>query len=328
MRQAGDEHALLARFFSSSRQCHCRASHGLVHASANKPNVGETPADLIVRAASEARRFFRLDTPVGPADWRVAGAGFEMLAGGAYAQWREFPYYKIEYVSAGCGWAELGGLRQSLVSGSAYASAPDARLGLRSDPTRPLRRFYLWIEGPGAAQAIARAGLGRGRVRRVGAPGEIRDAWEWLLREGTAASPRGGELARALADVLLLKLADARDAGAAEAEAGARESFERCRALVDAQPARLRGAAELAAAAGLRTETVCRLFRRYLDTTPGAYLRTRRMRLAAERLRLPGARVKEIAAELGFADAFHFSRVFKAELGVAPRTWRARADGV
>ena len=55
-------------------------------------------------------------------------------------------------------------------------------------------------------------------------------------------------------------------------------------------------------------------------------MRRRRMRLAAERLRLPGARVKQVAAELGFADAFHFSRVFKAELGVSPRACRGRAE--
>ena len=119
----------------------------------------------------------------------------------------------------------------------------------------------------------------------------------------------------------------ARDAGAAVEDAGARASFERCRALADTEAARLRGAAELAAAAGLRTETLCRLFRRFLDTTPGAYLRARRMRLAAERLREPGARVKEVAAALGFADAFHFSRVFKAETGMTPKAWRQRAGG-
>ncbi len=293
---------------------------------------GDTPADLVVREAAGARRFFRPGRDgegddagaARGAGWRVAGAGCETIAGGAYLQQREFPYHKIEYIAAGRGWAELGGLRQGLAAGAAYASAPDARLGLRSDAGRPLRRYYLWLAGDGAGEALAEAGLGRARVRAVVAPGEIREAWEWLLREGAGDGPRAGELTRRLAEVLLLKLADARDAGAGEAEEGARESLERCRDLVDADAARLRGAADLAAAAGLRTETVCRLFRRFLDTTPGAYLRTRRMRLAAERLRAPDARVKEVAAELGFADAFHFSRVFKAEMGVGPRAWKTR----
>ena len=286
----------------------------------------ETPRDLLVREAVDARRFFRTDGPTGRRGLRVAGAGCETIGGGAYVQQRDFPYYKLEYVAGGRGWVELGGLRQALGVGAAYAVAPDTRLGLRSDAVRPLRRYYLWLEGPGAEEALAEVGLGRARVRKAAAPGEIREVWEWLLREGAAAAPRGAELARVLAEALLLKLADGRDAGAPEAGEGARESFERCRALVDAEAARLRGAADLAAAAGLRTETVCRLFRRFLDTTPGAYLRAQRMRLAAERLRAPGARVKEVAAGLGFADAFHFSRVFKAETGVSPRAWRARGE--
>jgi AraC family transcriptional regulator len=93
--------------------------------------------------------------------------------------------------------------------------------------------------------------------------------------------------------------------------------------LIDAEAARFRGTVEIAAVTGVRAETLCRWFRRFLGCTPGDYLRGRRMRLAAERLREPGARVKGVALELGFADAFHFSRVFRKEMGVSPREWRA-----
>lgn len=288
---------------------------------------GTTPAELLAREATAARRWFRPGVVAGGEGWRVVGAGCETITGGAYLQWREFPYHRVEYTVSGRGWAEIGGLRQALAAGAVCATRPDARSGLRSDAARPLRRYYIWLEGPGADAALAQAGLARPRVRMATAPGEIRDAWEWLLREGSAGggAARVEKLARRLAEVILLKLADARDAGAATGDEGARETFERCRALADGEAARLRGAADLAAAAGLRTETVCRLFRRFLDDTPGGYLRMRRMRLAAEKLRAPGARVKEVAAELGFADAFHFSRTFKAELGMSPKSWRERA---
>lgn len=256
----------------------------------------------------------------------MAGAGWEVLAGGAYVQRREFPFWAVEFIAVGRGRAELGGLGQALANGCIYATSPETRLGLRGDNGRGLRRYYLWLEGPGVEARIQAAGLSRPRVKVVAVPGEVREIWEWLLREGERTEASGGALVRALAEVLLLKLADARDAGGLEEAEGARETFERCRALADGDAARLRGAAELARAAGLRVETLCRLFRRYADTTPGAYLRRRRMRLAAERLRLPGVRVKQVAAELGFADAFHFSRVFKTELGVSPRVWRGRME--
>ncbi len=297
---------------------------GVTTQTTNDAGGLETPAELCAREATEARRFFRTDG-ANADGWRVVGAGREALAGGAYVQRRDFPFWAVEFIAAGRGRAELGGVGQALAAGRVYATTPETRLGLRSETGRGLRRYYLWLVGPGAEARIEAAGLGRPRVR-VAAAGEIREAWEWLLREGARPGVAGADLARALAEVLLLKLADARDAGGLDEAEGARESFERCRALADGEAARLRGAAELAGAAGLRVETLCRLFRRYADTTPGAYLRRRRVWLAAERLRLPGARVKQVAAELGFADAFHFSRVFKAELGVTPRAWRERSE--
>jgi AraC-like DNA-binding protein len=295
-----------------------------------EPVVGTPPA-LVDPAAAEGRRFFRAAGRGAGRGWRVAGGGWEALAAGSYAQRRDFPYWEIEYIVGGRGVAELGGRREALAAGAVFATGPETRRGRRSDVRRPLRRYFLWLEGAGAEAALEEAGLARGGVRRIEAPGEAREAFEWIIREGSrpggAAEAALGHLAR----LLLLKLSAARATGASapgsdgepEMAASARASFERCRALADAEAARLRSTAELAAAAGLRSETVCRLFKRFLGATPGDYLRGRRVRLAAERLREPGARVKEVAAALGFADAFHFSRVFRAEMGVAPKVWRA-----
>lgn len=295
----------------------------------------DTPPGLAEPAAAEARRFFRRRGRRGAgAGWRVVGGGREALAAGSYAQRRDFPYWEIEYVVGGRGQAELAGRREALGAGAVYAAGPETRRGRRSDARRPLRRYYLWLEGAGAEAALRAAGLVEGRARRVEAPGEVREVFEWLLREGARPGAIAETIVAHLARVLLAKLSAGREGGAKAAgpggeetgDASARASFERCRELVDAEAARLKGTAEIAAAAGLRSETVCRLFKRFLDTTPGDYLRARRVRLAAGRLREPGARVKEVAAALGFADAFHFSRVFRAEMGVSPRAWRAAAN--
>jgi AraC-like DNA-binding protein len=39
---------------------------------------------------------------------------------------------------------------------------------------------------------------------------------------------------------------------------------------------------------------------------------------AAERLQTNNATFKQLAAELGFSDPFHFSRVFKSVIGLSP----------
>jgi AraC family transcriptional regulator len=46
------------------------------------------------------------------------------------------------------------------------------------------------------------------------------------------------------------------------------------------------------------------------------------MNHAAEVLREPGALVKQVAEEVGFASPFHFSRAFKSALGLSPEAFR------
>ena len=43
---------------------------------------------------------------------------------------------------------------------------------------------------------------------------------------------------------------------------------------------------------------------------------------AAERLEAGGASVREITEELGYADATHFTRFFRARAGVPPKAYR------
>jgi AraC family transcriptional regulator of arabinose operon len=47
------------------------------------------------------------------------------------------------------------------------------------------------------------------------------------------------------------------------------------------------------------------------------------MNAAAEQLHKPGALVKNVAADLGFTNPFHFSRVFKSVFGIPPDAFRS-----
>jgi AraC-like DNA-binding protein len=46
------------------------------------------------------------------------------------------------------------------------------------------------------------------------------------------------------------------------------------------------------------------------------------MNAAAEQLAQPGALVKNVAADFGFTNPFHFSRVFKSMFAVSPEAFR------
>ncbi|CAM5787069.1 helix-turn-helix domain-containing protein [Castellaniella caeni] len=82
---------------------------------------------------------------------------------------------------------------------------------------------------------------------------------------------------------------------------------------------------DLAARLGLSPRQLQRLFKTHLGTTPQAYARTLRLRLADWMLRSTDKSIADIASDCGFSDAAHLGRLFRAAHGVAPGTWRRTA---
>ncbi len=229
---------------------------------------------------------------------------------------RSYAHFGLEYVADGSGEVELDGERRVLRAGSVFAYAPTTRCVMRTDAARPMLKYFVCVSGADVAKRLRQAGVGPGTVRELAAHAEIRSVVEDLVREGQ----RTGALTRAICaqlfELLLLKIEDA--AGAAGQGDPAEANFLRCKALIDAEAERLMTLREIAAAVGLEESSVCRLFRKYEDTSPYQYLLRRKMNLAAAFLVEGKGRVKEAAQRVGFADPYHFSRCFKAVHGVPP----------
>jgi AraC-like DNA-binding protein len=79
---------------------------------------------------------------------------------------------------------------------------------------------------------------------------------------------------------------------------------------------------ELARLCHFSTDRFIRKFRLIVGMTPARYGLERRVALAAQWLTATSRTIEEIADALGFTDRFHFSRAFKARLGLAPVAYR------
>ena len=231
---------------------------------------------------------------------------------------RAYSYHGLEYVAEGAGSVELDGERHELRAGSVFAYAPSTRCEMHNDPQRPMLKYFVSLAGSGVARRLRKAGVAPGRMRTLAAHAEIRSVVEDLVREGQRTGALARTICAQLLELLLLKIEDAAGAGAVAQGDPAQETFQRCKALIDAEAERLQTLREIAAAAGLEESSVCRLFRRYQDTSPYQYLLRRKMNLAAAFLVEGRGLVKEAAQRVGFADPYHFSRCFKAVHGVAP----------
>jgi AraC-like DNA-binding protein len=79
---------------------------------------------------------------------------------------------------------------------------------------------------------------------------------------------------------------------------------------------------ELARKAGYSPEHLAHLFRKHLQTSPSACIRSARIHEAARRLAYTPDTIDAIADDLGFANRHHFSRTFKATLNQSPAAFR------
>jgi len=80
--------------------------------------------------------------------------------------------------------------------------------------------------------------------------------------------------------------------------------------------------AEVAAELGVAPVRLARSFRRHYGESPGDYIRRERIRRACERLTDSQVSLAAVAAELGFTDQSHFTRVFRKLVGTTPGAWR------
>jgi AraC family transcriptional regulator len=80
--------------------------------------------------------------------------------------------------------------------------------------------------------------------------------------------------------------------------------------------------ADLAREAGLSPYHFLRTFARVTGVTPHQFLRRTRLREAALRLVAQPDNVLDIALDTGFGDVSNFNRVFRAEFGESPRSYR------
>ncbi len=96
------------------------------------------------------------------------------------------------------------------------------------------------------------------------------------------------------------------------------------RDLIEARLSERLSLLELAQACGATPLRLLREFQGAYGLPPHRYQLQRRVQLARRRLR-GGAELATLAAELGFADQSHFTRVFKSVVGVPPGAYRHAA---
>jgi len=228
---------------------------------------------------------------------------------------RAFKFYSLSHLIEGDGWywSKASGTVARFEAGQGVLAVPDG-VHFYSGRTAPYVEDAVCFSGP-VADHLHRCGVVREGILSVGRGRKLLPVLE------LAADPSRDSQIKANAALLaLLTELYLRNRGQ---EANSHASrVEELLAAVNADLERDWSLDEMAEFCNLSVNQFRRIFHAETGLNPKEYADTVKVNKAAELLCREAVTVREVSAQLGYADQYHFSRRFKALKGLSPQNYR------
>jgi AraC-like DNA-binding protein len=284
-------------------------------------NVNQTAPEFFSTHVAEARRFYLDLKPPGNRSLVVVCGGLERCTPDYAIRRETFPFYSIEYVVRGQGKVMLKGRACSLKPGRLFSYGPGIPHHIIGDPAEPLIKYFVDFAGTRGQALLHSCGFPPGCISEVFPANTLQSLFDELIQAGLRLRRESSVLCAKLLECLALRITGAR-APLAATETHAFATYQQCRSHIEQHSLRLRTLKQIADECHVNNAYLCRLFRRFDNQSPYRYLLRLKMNHAAERMKQPGAMVKQVAEESGYSDQFHFSRVFTSVFGLSPTAFR------
>ncbi len=151
----------------------------------------------------------------------------------------------------------------------------------------------------------------------------LKTIFQMIQLEASETNPNRKEICEKLLEVLILKI-NCLDAHSREYSADSTQAtYESVRQIIREHATELMSLTDIADVAGLTASYLCRLFKRFGETSPYKYLMQQKMQHAHKLLVEGRCNVSETAHELGFDSPFNFSRAFKNVYDLPPNRFKS-----
>jgi AraC family transcriptional regulator, arabinose operon regulatory protein len=248
----------------------------------------------------------------------VVGGGCEWCSPDFFIERHCLPYVAVEFVSAGKGRVRLGKREHLLEPGVVYFFDPGIPHTIASDRDEPMVKYFFNFAGARAASLLCDLKLRPGAVARVAEAARLSELFNEAIDHALKGTPAGLRASSAALEYALALCAESRQPTNAGNDP-AFTTYLRCRNHLLRHYPTLTSISAAAHACHVSGEYFARLFKRYDRELPHACLQRLKMNEALQQLKTPGKPAKNVAFELGFKSASHFSRAFKSFHGFAPK---------
>jgi AraC-like DNA-binding protein len=291
-----------------------------VHPAAEPPRREGFPGQHLVVLPSPIVRRMRAD-PLLTDLFPVAAGFFPRAPGHLVERERGLDDHVLIRVLAGAGWVRTES-RQDLRAGDWLLIPAGRAHGYGAEPDDPWSIQWVHFQGRAAAAFAALLGAGQDAVC-LPVPARATDTLD--LADLTERLAAGYTQANLLASAARLRvvLTGLDEARRTARPSSAAEAVRASEAWMRAHLAANIDLAGLARAAGLSVPHYSDLFRRQTGYPPKDHFLRLKIQRACQLLDTTDLRVVEVAASLGWEDAFYFSRCFRKITGKSPRAYRA-----
>ncbi|TWT92636.1 helix-turn-helix transcriptional regulator [Neorhodopirellula pilleata] len=280
--------------------------------------IADQEPEFVSRQVTEARRYY-LNLNPSPSDpLCVVCGGVERMRPDYVVERDRFAFFGLELVVEGHGELTLDDHSFQLSPGMLFAYGPKTPHRIVNKPSQRMRKYYVDIAGFDAEKMLGEAGLLNSHPLRVPHYHELSELFEMLDREAHGNGDTAGEICEQIVRLILVKVR----VGCLEESPTVPRAFatyERVRDHIESNYLAINTIEELAQQCDLTPIHLSRLFRRFAGTGAYQYLLRKKMNRAAELLVEDQMLVKQVALQLGFSDAFQFSRAFKRIFGIPPK---------
>jgi AraC-like DNA-binding protein len=284
----------------------------------------EKKAAFISTQVSSGEYYYLNLTPDKASEETVVCGGREQCAPTYRIERNSFKFYSIEFVSSGRGSLTMNGKTYPLRPGAIYCYGPRTRHIIKTAPDQPMLKHFVDFTGGDLVKLLKKTDFLKGRPLFVSRPFRIRNIFENLITTGNTESRNRDALCALLLRQLILYADDT----AMEPEAAfspAWQTYLRCRQYIERNYLELPTIGSAAKACFVDQAYLSRLFKRFAEESPLQLLSRLKMGKAADLLSSGELLIKQVAEEVGFADPYHFSRVFKRVYGIPPETFSRAA---
>jgi AraC-like DNA-binding protein len=272
---------------------------------------------FITRKVVRGSYIFLSLEPGGGEAFEVACAGWEEFPPDHHIERDGFRFHALEFISGGNWVLETGQGRWMLGPGSIFSYGPEVRYSLTAKSSGVLSKYFVDFRGENTGELMRQAGLQAGVPSSLLQQRWVHDLLDQLIDSARLPAAARERITRLLAQLILERIRE--DVRMDEGLSAARMKYEQCRKYLYENYLGLHGVATVARVCGVTPVHLSRLFQRFGRETPKQALTRLKMNHAAERILRGNLTIKEAAGEVGFDDAYHFSRVFKKVFGQAPR---------